>query len=317
VRHPTSVGPPEHVRLPSPTFARLAISPGRSFARALLGHRRPSTGERHRRGGPASEASSRAYTRGGLSGNRPPAPSSRVPETSPHAYARDALSVGAGAPAPCQRGGRAGARGPCRKPRGGRARGAEPPAGAPGSRPHPAPAPRAAPLARGNRRPGDGGGSLPPGRPLPARSVTLAAFPERLSARGGARRRPGPSSAARLATNSRNEHSRQAPAARAVGRPGLIPVGSRPGLGPWQGTPDVGTHAGSPLPLGRPFPPGWRQAPNLCARIGSLLPWVKSRLARTIPYLGNIRWDWFALPSLPQGGTHIGRSLPSKAFLFL
>jgi hypothetical protein len=31
-------------------------------------------GERHRRGGPASEASSRAYTRGGLSGNRPPPP---------------------------------------------------------------------------------------------------------------------------------------------------------------------------------------------------------------------------------------------------
>ena len=92
-----------------------------------------------------------------------PAPSSRVPEASPHAYARDALSVGAGAPAPRQRGGRAGARGPCRKPRGGRARGAGLPAGAPGSRPHPAPAPRAAPLARGNRRPGNGG--FPPARP--------------------------------------------------------------------------------------------------------------------------------------------------------
>ena len=173
----------------------------------------------------------------------------------------------------------------------------------------PPPAPRAAPLARGgDRRPGNGGGSLPPGRPLPARSVTLAPFPEHFSARGGARRRPDSSLAARLAGDSRCECAYRAPAARAVGRPGLIPVGSRPGLGPWQGTPDVGTHAGSPLPLGRPFPPGWRQAPDVCARIGSLLPWVRSRLARTIPHLGE-RQVGLVRAAFPPAGRHSHRAL--------
>lgn len=38
-------------------------------------------------------------------------------------------------------------------------------------------------------------------------------------------------------------------------------------------------------------------------------------LARS-PTWGNARWDWSALPSLPQGGTHIGTLLPSVAFRF-
>lgn len=117
-----------------------------------------------------------------------------------------------------------------------------------------------------------------------------------------------PSLTGQLATNSGNEHSRQAPAVRAVERPGLIPVGSRPSPGPWQGTPDVSTHAGSLLPLDPHSPPNWQQTPDVCAHTGSLLPWVGSRLPRTIPYLGKCQVG-LVRAAFPPAGRHSHRAL--------
>ncbi len=231
-----------------------------------------------------------------------PTSSARMPESSLCVYTRDALSIGAGVPSPAN-----GANAPAREAHAGNhAAGVRMGRGFRQAPRGPAriltPVPRAAPPARGNRWPWNGAGSTArPGRPLLAWSVALVPFPSTCQPGDGARRRPVPSLTGQLATNSRHGRSRQAPAARAVGRPGFIPVGSRPSLGPWQGTPDVSTHAGSPLPLGRPFPPGWGQAPDGCARSGSLPPWVRRLTFHTSSHLGKRQMRVTRVDPLPWG----------------
>jgi hypothetical protein len=204
-----------------------------------------------------------AYTHGAEFPTGCPTSSARMPESSPHVYTRDALSIGAGVPSPAN-----GANAPAREAHAGNhAAGVRMGRGFRQAPRGPAriltPVPRAAPPARGNRWPWNGAGSTArPGRPLLAWSVALVPFPSTCQPGDGARRRPVPSLTGQLATNSRHGRSRQAPAA--MGQEADVsyefPPGETPDEGHPRGPPPMGNaHIGTLLPPGPEGGGNWRQ----------------------------------------------------------
>jgi len=183
---PANIQSPTWPETPSRVYTRSGVSGKVRIPIAL------QLGERHRRGGHASEASSRVYTWGGVSDGLPHLQRPDARKLAPRVHAGCTFHR-RGSSLACQRGERAGARGPCRKPRGGRAHGAGLPAGTPGPRPHLDPRAASRATRTGESVALERSWFHRPARAAPPRVVGCPRpLPEHLSARGWREAPAGP-----------------------------------------------------------------------------------------------------------------------------
>jgi hypothetical protein len=154
-------------------------------------------------------------------------------------------------------------------------------------------------------------GVLSPSRPLLTRSVLPIPFLERLSAGDGARLRPNPFQASRLARDSRSECTYRAPADRGPDAWGAIPAGTQSSLGPWRQAPEVSAHVVRLLPRvgGLPprtsLPPG--RMPMSLARAGSPPAgrhshWDLAAIIRTLMFKTGPAWESWGRGRFREGG---------------